>query len=378
MLQSAERNLCFLFSIGWNYMLDWNIIKPFVKLAFRVMLAYVFAALAVIFYVFIYSLVSTAINKDRPNPRVEGAVLAPVAFGNPFLPYRDVTPRITSSSLHGYTNWTGRFSGTWPGIDYATPIGTPLYAPEICPCIVEANGFDGYVGQYDRSGTGKGTSYIVLTTEDGVWKIMYQHGIYTVSPGDIVAPGVKIGTEASVGNSTGPHTHLSLKKNGVTVNVRDYDGTAIVQSTGTKSLGNTSKTIQHTGRSGRYGSVLSTYEGVSIRMSHYDPSLGGINCDHDCSTMASGEKVASWVLGQNGKYAAACPQEIPFGTKIRVNGTTFICKDRGGWINAYDIGDYDPAMKRNADTRYFWIDTLGTFGYSYGQLVPAENWGFVP
>lgn len=355
-------------------MLDWKIIKPFIILAWRVMLFYVSLALAFIFFSFIYSSVSTIIagvKGDIPSVYIEGATLAPVAFGNPFLPYRDVTPTVLKES---------RFHEAGQ-LDYLTPAGTPLYAPTICPCVVVSVGFDGFTkcgGYTDGDGMdSKGNSYINLKTEDDQYNIRYMHGIYTVSPGDIVAPGVRIGSEASIGCSTSPHTDVLVKKNGRTINVAQFNGTAIVQNTGTKSLEGT-KTIQHTGRSGRYGSVLSSYENVGIRMSHYDPSLGGINCDHDCSTMASGEKVANWVLGQNGMFAAACPQEIPFGTKIRVNGTTFICKDRGGWINAYDIGDYDPARKRNAESRYFWIDTLGTFGYSYGQLIAPENWGFVP
>jgi len=196
------------------------------------------------------------------------------------------------------------------------------------------------------------------------------HGDYTVSPGDIVAPGTRIGTEASHGNSSEAHTHVEVQKNGIYVDPRKFDNTAFVTSTGTKDT-------QHTGKHGDYGSVLSSYNGVQLRMSYYDPGLGGINCDNDCTTMASGEKVAAWTLGQNGIYAAACPQEIPMGTKIRVNEITFKCLDRGSYINCYDIGDYDPAMRSNATLQYCWIDTLGSFGYSYGDLVPANSWGFI-
>ena len=70
---------------------------------------------------------------------------------------------------------------------------------------------------------------------------------------------------------------------------------------------------------------------------------GGINCDSDCSTMASGQKVAAWVNGRDGTYAAACPR-VGVGTRFRLYGRTYECQDRGGWIKARHPGDYDPAM----------------------------------
>ena len=69
-----------------------------------------------------------------------------------------------------------------------------------------------------------------------------------------------------------------------------------------------------------------------MRVSHYDPAAGGINCDSDCSTMASGEKVAAWVNGRDGTYAAARPAEWAFGTRFRLYSRTYECQDRGGWI----------------------------------------------
>ena len=66
-----------------------------------------------------------------------------------------------------------------------------------------------------------------------------------------------------------------------------------------------------------------------LLVSAYAPTLGGLNCDHDCSIMASG----------NAPYegALACPAWIPLGTTIELsnspNGpTTGICEDRGGMV----------------------------------------------
>lgn len=337
-------------------------IWPAIKFGIRVLKLFLFVGLFFSCFMFTMLIVGNA-----SKPTVSGN-LAPVAFGNQFLPYRDVTPTISTGKLHGYTEWSGEYAGTWEGIDYSTPEGTPLYAPFVCPCVVSANGFDGWIGPYDNNPVSQGTSYIVLETEDGQYTIMYQHGRYTAEPGSILAPGVQFGTEASIGNSTGPHSHIAIKKNGQTISAVDYDNTALVVET-------TTKEIVHTGKQGNYGSVLNTYANVSLRMSHYDPSLGGVNCDNDCSTMASGDKVSEWALGKDGMFAAACPQEWPFGTKLRVNGTTFVCRDTGGYINCYNTGDYDPAMKNTAQSNYCWIDTLGSFGYGYGDLV--SDWKFI-
>lgn len=350
-----------------------KVIWEFVKLGFKVWKVFFWISLLFIGYFCMLSLVTvtTLITRnEQPKIVIPNGELAPVAFGNPFLPYRDVTPRVTGQTLHGYTEWHGTLAGTWEGIDYSTPSGTTLYAPEICPCVVSAVGFDGWIGPYDTDPNSKGTSYILLISEDNQYKVMYQHGIYTVTPGTIVAPGVEIGKEANVGNSTGPHTHVSVKKNNTAIAANKYDNTAIIVKTGNKD-------IQHTSRHGNYGSVLSNYNNVGIRMSHYDPSLGGINCDSDCSTMASGDKVKDWVLGQNGKFAAACPQEWPMRTNIRINKITFVCSDRGSYINCYAPGDYDPALKTTATSSYCWIDALGSFGYDYGELVVPSEWGFI-
>ena len=125
---------------------------------------------------------------------------------NPFLPYRGIAPQ-PFNEMHGV--------GKWPGRDYLTPAGTPLYAPEICPCTVVRSGRDGYVGPF-----GSNNSYIHLRSLDGVWDVVYMHGKYTAS--GTVAPGQRIGSEASIGNSTDPHSHVSVRRNGVLVDPEDY------------------------------------------------------------------------------------------------------------------------------------------------------------
>lgn len=125
---------------------------------------------------------------------------------NPFLPYRGIRPQPLNGT-HGV--------GHWPGRDYLTPAGTPLYAPEVCPCRVVRSGFDGYVGPF-----GSNNSFIHLQSLDGVWDVVYMHGRYSAS--GVVAPGQSIGSEASLGNSTDPHSHVSVRRNGVLVDPEDY------------------------------------------------------------------------------------------------------------------------------------------------------------
>ncbi len=72
---------------------------------------------------------------------------------------------------------------------------------------------------------------------------------------------------------------------------------------------------------------------IDVRLSHYWPPLGGVNCARfvagECvSRMASGEPWQAWV-----GRAAACPATWPFGTVIILpGGERFECQDRGGKI----------------------------------------------
>lgn len=114
-----------------------------------------------------------------------------------------------------------------------------------------------------------------------------------------------------------------------------------------------------------------------LRVSHYDPALGGTNCDHDCSTMASGDKVADWIGGRNGVYAAACPREWGWqtGTQFSIAGVVYECRDTGGWINCYEPGEYDPALKQSATLNYCWVDLMRDPIAPYGALVADWSLG---
>ena len=80
------------------------------------------------------------------------------------------------------------------GVDYATPIGTPILAPHN-GTVVEA--------AYDA--TGYGTYVKIENDEEG--SILAHLSKHLVNPGDYVTEGTQIGISGNTGNSTGPHLH---------------------------------------------------------------------------------------------------------------------------------------------------------------------------
>jgi hypothetical protein len=100
---------------------------------------------------------------------------------------------------------------------------------------------------------------------------------------------------------------------------------------------------------------------VIVKISHYNPNLGGVNCaawyDGGCmSKMSDGEHWQDYW----GEYnTIACPFELAFGTVILLDGNEFTCRDRGGAI----VITYEG---------YYWIDILAeTVPYKYGELRDA-------
>ena len=100
-------------------------------------------------------------------------------------------------------------------------------------------------------------------------------------------------------------------------------------------------------------------ETILLKVSHYWPPLGGINCANyvngRClSNMASGERWKDWI-----EQAIACPPEFPFGTQIQIGEKVWICLDRGGAIQIQD--------------GYVWVDMLiKDPPYNYGEVVKGE------
>lgn len=99
------------------------------------------------------------------------------------------------------------------GIDIAGAYGTPIVAAE-SGTVIEANGSDSW---------GQSWGYYVLIYHNGTYTTRYAHlSSLAVSSGQSVSRGQVIGYEGSTGNSTGPHLHFEVYKNGKRTNPYPY------------------------------------------------------------------------------------------------------------------------------------------------------------
>ena len=99
--------------------------------------------------------------------------------------------------LQSYTSYSGH-----QGIDFAAPIGTPLYAVA-----------NGKIIQYSPYA---GYGNLVIIEHPGNYKTYYAHlSAYNpeLSVGSEIRRGLEIGYVGSTGHSTGPHLHFELRKN---------------------------------------------------------------------------------------------------------------------------------------------------------------------
>lgn len=97
-----------------------------------------------------------------------------------------------------------------------------------------------------------------------------------------------------------------------------------------------------------------------MKISHYDPALGGVNCarfiNGECvSKMANGERWQDYYYSND---TIACPSELPFDTVLVIFGKEYTCRDRGG------------AIVENGGV--YWIDILGKDAIvPFGTIVDA-------
>jgi len=95
------------------------------------------------------------------------------------------------------------------GIDMACNTGTPIYATRSGKVVAATyNSSMGY--------------YVQISHGDGYASIYMHMTNYTVSSGQSVSRGQLIGYVGSTGDSTGPHLHFGISKNGSYVNPLEY------------------------------------------------------------------------------------------------------------------------------------------------------------
>ena len=102
-----------------------------------------------------------------------------------------------------------RSRGFHTGIDYASPVGTPIKAAD--------NGTVAFAG---RSG---GYGNLIKITHGNGTETYYAHcSAILVKNGQKVSKGQQIGRVGNTGNSTGPHLHFEVRKNGAPQNPQAY------------------------------------------------------------------------------------------------------------------------------------------------------------
>lgn len=95
------------------------------------------------------------------------------------------------------------------GLDMSAPAGTPIYASK-----------NGVVSTADYNSSAG--NHVIIEHEDG-FSTVYMHMTYSiVKPGETVGQGQVIGYVGSTGDSTGPHLHFEIRKNGEYLNPALY------------------------------------------------------------------------------------------------------------------------------------------------------------
>lgn len=155
----------------------------------------------------------TTVNKTTPiitvypttQPVVETQMVQPIAIPT-------LTPtQVNSSSLFqyplSYTRITTYFSWYHQGIDFAAPLGTPVYA------AMDGTVTRVSIGTYD---TGYGNNILI---SQGEYRTRYAHlERVDVGYGEYVNKGTLLGLVGSTGNSTGSHLHFEVYQSGVHIN----------------------------------------------------------------------------------------------------------------------------------------------------------------
>lgn len=129
-------------------------------------------------------------------------------IGNGMLAVRPITSSARMSSGFGYRNIFGK-TQFHQGMDFAAPVGTPIYATG--NGVVTVSGWGSGYGRYIEIDHGNGV------------KTRYAHNSANfVNVGDTVYANQHIANVGNTGRSTGPHLHYEVRVNGRAVNPQTY------------------------------------------------------------------------------------------------------------------------------------------------------------
>lgn len=119
---------------------------------------------------------------------------------------------IYPTRYHTVSSGFYRNSGAYHGaLDFACPVGTPVYASASGTVILTRTGWGGGYGNY------------VMIDHGGGYSTLYAHNSkLLVSTGQYVHQGDVIAKSGNTGRSTGPHCHFEIRINGSKVNPANY------------------------------------------------------------------------------------------------------------------------------------------------------------
>ncbi len=149
----------------------------------------------------------------------------------PSSSYADIT------SVYGYRTNFGR---NHDGLDIGKPIGTPVYASKSGTLAIHCSKCTGntYGGVITcttegcQHGNGLG-NYLSINHGNGETSFYGHLSTIVAKTGDEVSQGDLIAYVGNTGNSTGPHLHFALKRDGEWVNPNPADYTITMSSTAT-------------------------------------------------------------------------------------------------------------------------------------------------
>lgn len=108
-------------------------------------------------------------------------------------------------------------AGIHGGIDMVGITSTKVYS--ICSGTVVYAGWESAANH--KKGFGK---YVKIQSTTGEFVYLAHLDKVLVSVGTKVSPTTVVGIMGSTGNSTGPHTHVEIRRNGVKINAANYMG----------------------------------------------------------------------------------------------------------------------------------------------------------
>lgn len=235
---------------------------------------------------------------------------------------------------YGYTGTWGHYSsgGSHPALDFPAPTGTDIFS--VLPGRV--------TGTTSLGDTSYG-NYTEVAHGHGISSLYAHQSAFRTKPGATIASGEHIGEVGAVGNTTGPHLHLELKKNGTSFDYTSW--------------------LKGGGPAWTQGSSAGIYEGDHDGLDHASPSqaqayahsiLGRYNWPEtqwpywlDLGNRESGWR---WNALNPSSGAYGIPQSLP-GSKMATSG---------------------PDWRTNAGTQVDWM--AGYIAERYGGPHGAISW----